>query len=418
LPGADGYFGVCVLIARLKISTENKLFQYLQKLKAQNWGMVIFLVMITIVVSTPIYYRRIVIPVDTDYGSHIRFAGEWLRGEGFEPLTASHPLLQYILIGIRLASRGRVGLYSALIILQIGVQVATVMILYFWFGKADRTGWDLLRGFAAFSLTFVAPIMLLVPLDGLYYFGYIGLANYHNPTVHLLKPLALLSAMHAFRAIGGFKSSVWQMFFAALWIILSACIKPSYALSILPALALAACIRWIFRENVDVKMLLFGFFLPALVVLAVQWLIAYRFGDPGENIILAPLQMESSFSDYLLPKFLLSGAFPLTILFMARRSLLKDAHLLVGWTGFLSGITQLYLLAEGGERLLHGNFRWSAQIMLFLLFAVSMRWLLREGILNGVMTTWQKMAAYGVYLAHLGGGIAYYIYCMISVRYG
>jgi len=392
--------------------------RFFQLLRNQNWGTILLLAAATAAFSVPIYYRRIVFPVDTDYGSHIRFAEEWLRGQGFEPLTASHPLLQFILIGMHLASRGRLGLYAALIIVQVAVQVATVLIFYFWLGASGRPGWDGLRGFAALSLTFVAPVMLLAPLDGLYYFGYIGMANYHNPTVHMLKPLALLSAMHAFRAVKGQDSSAWQMALAALWIILSAWVKPSYALSILPALALCAAIRWHLKQPVDLRMLVFGFFLPAALMLAAQWLIAYRFGDPGESIILAPFKMESSFSSYLLPKFLLSSAFPLFILYLARRSLLTDARLLVGWTGFFSGIAQLYLLAEGGERLLHGNFRWSAQIMLFLLFAITLRWLLREGWLNCTLIGWQKASAWYAYLAHLSGGIVYYIYCMVSVRYG
>ena len=392
--------------------------RFFQLLRNQNWGMILLLAAATAALSVPIYYRRIVFPVDTDYGSHIRFAGEWLWGQGFEPLTASHPLLQYILIGMRLASRGRLGLYAALIIVQVAVQVATVLILYFWLGASSRPGWDALRGFAALSLTFVAPVMLLAPLDGMYYFGYIGMANYHNPTVHMLKPLALLSAIYAYRAVEGRNSSTWQMALAALWIILSAWVKPSYTLSILPALALCAAIRWYLKQRVDLRMLVFGFFLPAAMMLAAQWLIAYRFGDPGESIILAPFKMESSFSSYLLPKFLLSSVFPLVILYLARRSLLTDARLLVGLTGFLSGIAQLYLLAEGGERLLHGNFRWSAQIMLFLLFAIALRWFLREGLLNGALKDWHRAAAWCAYLAHLGGGIVYYFYCMLSVRYG
>lgn len=387
-------------------------------IKRQNWGVILLMIGCTIALSTPIYYRRIIIPVDTDYGSHIRFVEQWLRGEGFEPLTASHPLLQYILIAMRLASRGRLNLYHALIMIQVGVQVITVVILYVWFGHAKRRGWDLLRAFAALSLTFIAPIMLLAPLDKMFYFGYIGMANYHNPTIHLLKPVALLSFLHAVRALSGQPSRWGQILLAAFWITISTWIKPNYALIILPGLALAAGIRWLRKEVVDIKMLMCGFALPAVIMLALQWLIAYHFGDPGESIIFAPLSVERGFSGYLLLKFLLSCAFPLSILVIARRYLLKDDHLLAGWTAFAAGIAQLYLLAEGGDRLLHGNFRWSAQIALFLLFAVSLRWLLREKILTGGLGIWQKFIAYNTYLAHLAGGIAYYIYCMVSVRYG
>jgi len=392
--------------------------QYLNWAKNQNWLVICALFILTVVLSTPIYFRRIIVPVDTDYGSHIRFVEQWLRGEGFEPLTASHPLLQYILIAMRFASRGRLNPYHALIIVQVAVHAATVLILYFWFGESSQPRWEVIRAFAALSLTFVAPIMLLAPLDGFYYFGYIGMANYHNPTIHLLKPVSLLSLMYAVRAIRGEDSNPLQKALSAFWIILSTWIKPNYALVILPGLALSAGIRLLRKEKVDFKMLVYGFAAPAVSMLALQWLVAYQFGDPGERIIFAPFQVERSFSAFLPLKFLLSCAFPLVVLVIARRFLLRDSNLLVGWTVFAVGVAQLYLLAEGGERLLHGNFRWSAQIGLFLLFAVMLRWFLQEGLFDKNLHWKAKLAAHASYLAHLGGGVVYYIYCMISVRYG
>lgn len=389
-----------------------------ERILNQNWVILLVLIVITIVLSTPIYYRRIVIPVDTDYGSHIRFVEQWFRGEGFEPLTASHPLLQYILIAMRYLSRGRLSHYHALIIVQVAVQVATALILYFWIGKGRRPGWDALRAFAAVSLTFVAPVMLLAPLDGFFYFGYIGMANYHNPTIHLLKPVALLSFFYAVRALDGQSFNFRKIMEAAFWMVISTWIKPNYALIILPALLLATAVRWKRGEKVNLNMLIFGFALPAVIMLAIQWLIAYHFGDPGESIIIAPFRVERGFSNYLLLKFLISCAFPLSILVIARRQLLKDSTLLAAWTAFLVGVAQLYLLAEGGQRLLHGNFRWSAQIGLFLLFVVTLRWFLRENFIQTVVHSVQKTVASFVYLAHLVGGIVYYIYCLISVRYG
>ena len=146
-------------------------------------------------------------------------------------------------------------------------------------------------------------------------------------------------------------------------------------------------------------------------------MIAYYYGDPGEGIILAPFLIEGSYSANLGLKFILSCLFPLVALFIARRSLLENSSLLVGWAGFAAGAAQFYLLAEGGERMYHANFRWSGQIMLFLLFAIVLRWLLQKKLLPGWNSTWQKLAAYSTYLAHLGGGAAYYIYCMVSIHY-
>jgi ABC-type transport system involved in cytochrome bd biosynthesis fused ATPase/permease subunit len=92
--------------------------------------------------------------------------------------------------------------------------------------------------------------------------------------------------------------------------------------------------------------------------------------------------------------------------------------MLLGWIAFIVGIAQNYMLAEGGDRLFHGNFRWSGQIALFLLFAITLRWMLREKILTNLATRWEKIGSLVIYNAHLMGGIAYYIYCIISPHYG
>lgn len=395
----------------------SRAISWIERLKNQNWKVILVLMLVTAVASSPIYYHRIAIPVDTDYGSHVRFAQQLLDGQSLDPLTLSHPMLQLILAAMHLVTLNKLGLYASLIILQVLVQVLTALILYGWFGKADRKDWDWLRAGAAVTLTFVAPVMLLAFQDGFFYYGYIGLANYHNPTIHLLKPVALLSLIYAIRAAGGEHSNWRDISLAALWITLSTWIKPNYVLSILPAMGLVAIIRRLQGRRLDWKMLIFGFALPGIVMLFIQWLIAYPFGDPGEGIILAPFLVEGSYSSNLALKFILSSLFPLLVLFIARRSLLEDSSLLVGWVGFLAGAAQFYLLAEGGQRMFDGNFRWSGQIMLFLLFAVAVRWILREKILAGGMQLWEKVTSYGAYLAQLAGGIAYYIYSFVSIHY-
>jgi hypothetical protein len=302
-------------------------------------------------------------------------------------------------------------------VLQVIVQILTALIIYFWIGHADRKYWDFLRAGIAFSLTFIAPIMLLAFRDGQFYFGYIGLANYHNPTIHLLKPFALLSFIYAAKAMTVDRNFPLNIGVSAVLVIITALIKPNYLLAILPALSLVIGIRWLQKQPFDWKMLLYGFFLPGLVILFVQWLIAYHFGHPGVGIIFAPFKVESAFSQDLGLKFLLSAIFPLLVLVISRRKLLSDPTLLVGWASFLVGTAQFYLLAESGDRLTSGNFRWSGQIMLFLLFVVGARYVLKEIIPSGGTKLWEKLVLYGAYLAQFSGGIAYYIYCMISIHY-
>lgn len=386
-------------------------------LQSQNWRVILVMLVVTGILCSPVYYHRIAVPVDTDYGSHVLYTQQMLDGKGLDPLNLSHPVLELILAAMHLVTGRMLGIYASLMVLQVLVQILTVLIIYFWIGKADRKHWDWLRMGVAITITFVAPAMFLAIWDGEYYYGYIGLANYHNPTIHLLKPFALLSFMYASKAVSGEKSNWGHIALAAFWMFLCAWIKPNYTLAILPALVVVIGIRLIQRMKVDWKMLAFGFYFPGLISLFIQWLIAYYYGDPGESIIFAPFLVEGTYSHNLLIKFFLSAFFPLVVLVIARRYLLKDSNLLVGWVGLASGAAQFYLLAEGGERMQHANFRWSGQIVLFLLFVVAARWILREKILPNKLILQEKVFSFGAYLLQLAGGIAYYVHVMISVHY-
>jgi hypothetical protein len=350
---------------------KNEVMAFIKKyLQSQNWRVILVMVIATGLLCSPVYYHRIAVPVDTDYGSHVLYTQQMLEGKGLDPLNLSHPVLELILAAMHLATGRILGVYASLMVLQVLVQILTVLIIYFWIGEADRKYWDWVRMVVAITITFVAPVMFLAIWDGEYYYGYIGLANYHNPTIHLLKPFALLSFMCASKAVAGKRSSWGYIALAAFWMVLCAWIKPNYTLAILPAL-----------------------------------------------VVVVPFLVEGTYSHNLLIKFFLSALFPLVVLVIARRFLLKDSNLLLGWVGFLSGAAQFYLLAEGGERMLHANFRWSGQIMLFLLFVVAARWLLREKILPNKLTLPEKFFSYGAYLLQLAGGIAYYVHVMISVHY-
>ena len=402
---------------RDRVMWTNPLTAIKEVLRSQNWTVVFILVLLTGIACSPIYYHRIALPVDSDYGSHVLVTQQMLAGKGLPLHYLSHPALQLVLAAMHLASGGLLGVYASMMVLQVIVQILTALIIYFWIGPADRKYWDFLRAGMAFSLTFVAPVMLLAFRDGQFYFGYIGLANYHNPTIHLLKPFALLSFIYAIRAISVDRNSPKSIGLSAVLVIITAMIKPNYLIAILPAMALVIVIRWLQKRQFDWKLLLYGFYIPGLMILIVQWLIEYHFGAPGNGIIFAPFKVESAFSQNLVLKFILSTIFPLLVLIFARRKLLSDPELLIGWVGFLVGTLQFYLLAESGDRLMDGNFRWSGQIMLFLLFVVAARYTLKEIILSRGTKLWEKIALYGAYIAQFSGGIAYYIYCMISIHY-
>lgn len=384
-------------------------------LRRQNWFAITVLVGMVILVSAPVYRFRIMTPVDSDYGTHIAFAIDLIKRQPAPAYTLAHPIIQVLLIGIYWVSRAKISLYLAAVIVQVVAQVLTALVLYFWFGPLPGRWGAAWRVFWAVSLTLVAPIMLLAPVDGQFYYGYIGLANYHNPTVHLLRPFALISFLFAVRVVMRPRSPGWMVVVSAVVIVVSALIKPSYALVILPALGVLALARWLRKEPVDWWMVLGGFALPACAVLAVQGVITY---SDGSSIILAPLVVEGAYSGALLLKFLLSIVFPLAVLLAYYHPLRKSPEMQLAWLVFGVGALELYLLAESGNRLPDANFRWSAQIGLFLLFAASARYLLHCAPALTKTRLKSSLLVAGAYLPHLVAGVVYYLHMFSSKAYG
>jgi hypothetical protein len=387
------------------------------KISARRLLPILILLALTAAVSAPVYIQRILTPTENDFGTHIIFTQRLLKHDLPPTFVLAHPLLQLIIGFIYWAGRGRIGLWETGVLVQVLAQAATSLLLYLWIGALRGRWAEARRIFFALSLTLVGPIVLLALLDGKFYFGYIGLANYHNPTVHLLRPFALASFYLAARAFRLDKSPIWMVLLSAALMVAGALVKPNYAMTILPALAmLAAWFLWQ-RKPFDRRMLIWGVAVPTLLTLAVQSVVIFLIPDADKaGITIAPFLVELGYSGYLPLKFLLSCLFPLVVLAAGWKLLRHDPEMLLAWAAFISGVLQLYLLAETGGRFFDGNFRWSAQIALFLLFATSVRWLLTSEK-AAHLARWQRWLAYAAYALHLAGGIAYYIYVFVQPHY-
>jgi len=156
------------------------------------------------------------------------------------------------------------------------------------------------------------------------------------------------------------------------------------------------------------RLLLLGYFVPGMLVLSSQWIVAFWMAR-GEQvgILLRPLEVETAFS-----------MFPLTALLAFFGRLSRDRSVQLGWLALLMGAAQMYLLAEGGDRFFHGNFRWGAQIGLFLLFAATGREIARMTIEEARSRKVRLAVTYGVYVAHVAAGVAYYLRSFASRGYG
>ena len=98
---------------------------------------------------------------------------------------------------------------------------------------------------------------------------------------------------------------------------------------------------------------------------------------------------------------------------------MKSHGLSLAWLSFFFGCAYAYLLAESGPRAMHGNFWWSAQVSLFVLFFESVRFCLeqerafvvREG---GVRLRWPLCLSGTALGLHMVAGCAgYYMQVML-----
>ncbi|HKP37571.1 MAG TPA: hypothetical protein VJT71_12005 [Pyrinomonadaceae bacterium] len=241
--------------------------------------------------------------------------------------------------------------------------------------SADR--W--ISALSAIALMLIWPIPLLAGFDRHFYFGYIPGSVYHNPTILLLKPLTIVLFVFSTRFfMAPFRSSINTIVILMAVVVLSAMAKPSYLICLLPALALVASYRLVRKRPVDWRALVIGVTLPAAAMLAWQYLQTYATGHG--SIAFAPFLVARHFSEWLLPKFFLSIAFPLAVTALFFSRVVSDVRMRLAWLGAIIGLFCFYFLIEAGPGVntFHGNFGWSGVITLFVLFFASTVFLLEQ----------------------------------------
>lgn len=381
-------------------------------------ALVVIIVLVT-VIRLPIDYRRMMTVTDNDYTTHIYYALDMLAGRPVPAFTLAHSFWQLFLIFMWWASRSRIDFWQSAIGLQVVSSIAATVILYIWFGtiKPQPAAWK--RVAWAVTLVIVTPVIAPTLLDGAYYFGYIGLANYHNPTVHVLRPLALVMFFYALSALEHPRHSFWHILVCALVFAAGTFLKPSYTVSLGPVLVGVVLVQTLVRRQpVDWRLLVLGMGLPSVLFLAPQYVITYLQGEPDGGIALMPFAAARMLSGYLPLKFLMSIFFPLVVLLLNFRRVLQDRVLWLAWLVFAWGAAQFYLLIELGSRYTHANFVWGAQITLFVVFAATARFLLGRETVPLRLQAWRALLLYAAYLLHIISGVSYYLFCYLTPHYG
>ncbi len=292
--------------------------------------------------------------------------------------------------------------------------LAAALILYYWLAPTLRSRslspW--LAVAAAVGLNLVTPISILATRDREYYLGYIGIASYHNPTILLLRPLALVQFIAALRCFGSSRASWKWIALGCASSLLATFAKPSLAICLLPAMGLLIAYRMAKRLAVDLRFFILGFAIPTLLVLAGQFLVTYG-SLSTSGIFFFPFGVMQALSGYLGLKFVLSIIFPLLVACLFFPQVIRDERMLLAWLTFVLGAFYAYFLADGPPRTFDGNFIWSAEIALLVLFCTStvflfeqfQRFRARSGI---VAVAW---------LTHMAFGVVYYFHVFVTRKY-
>lgn len=310
-----------------------------------------------------------------DFRIHSALTARLLAGG---PFAVPHPLYHLLAAGLSLLPGLTVPWAGMVTAILAQAALAAVAFLALRAATGARVG---AAALAALGLTVVAPLNVLASSPGESYFGYLFPNVLHNPTVALLRPLALALYL-ACAAVLAESLAPTRARTAALATLTLACglAKPSYLICLLPALALA----WLFagdRRHRRWRALALGVVAPGALLTAVQavFVLTTEEMEPG-GIAFAPLRVVffhmGKDPGVVAAKLALSAVFPLAVAVCFARDAARSPALRLAWLGFLAGLCYAYGFAETGPRAVHGNFLWSGQVSLLVLFAASARLLL------------------------------------------
>jgi hypothetical protein len=346
-----------------------------------------------------------------DFPFHNEVAAEMAAGA---PLELPHPL--YHILAAALAAATGFPVSWAGMAVAVLAQAGLAVVAFFAL-RAAAGGRVALPAVAALGLTVVAPLYWLTPASREFYFGYLFPNALHNPTIILLRPLALGLFLACAALLAGHDPGPARTTGLVLLTVSCALAKPSYLICLLPALGLAWLLDGLPRDR-RWSALLVGVLVPGALVAAAQaWFTLTTDRMEPTTIAFAPLEVVFLHTRRHVPlvaaKLALSIAFPLVVAAVFAREAARDGAVRVAWLAFLAGAFYAYGLAETGPRMMHGNFLWSGQAATAILFAASARFALARVPAGGRDERGARVrlaACAAAFALHVASGLGYAVH--------
>jgi hypothetical protein len=369
------------------------------------------------ILYTPLFYLDIFRKTVNDYRVHL----SWAMLIGTAPIKIpgyilAHSLWQYLVFGIHQITFSPYKVSAFLVTLGC-VELAGWVLYREFLAVTDRAAWPKWSAVGlSVALLVVNPITILALSDHNLYLGYLSVNSYHNPTILLLKPIALLQFIYTARSFTKFSVSGKEIAAIAVLSLLSAYAKPSFTICLLPALGILVVLRWVMKQSIPWKPLVWGIGLPSAAILLLQFWMSYT-GNQEGKIIFTPLGVMQMYSGNLLAKLLLSILFPILVTIFYRKQVISSPNMLMAWICFFFGAFYSYFLAESGSRFRDGNFVWSGEITVFILFFASTIFFLEMQAKDGSLKNSVQKMIFGAWSLHLLAGVVYLIYSTVTNGY-
>lgn len=378
----------------------------------RDWLILVFVAAIAALVFLPIFFTEVhaLTESDSDFPTHLQWAIDIKNKVTIPSYVSAHAAWQWLVLLFNAVLQFPPQTAELIAILVcVGVTASIIFHLFHpAFEKVNLSLWQMIA--IVLMLNLATPVALYWFLDHNLYLGYIGIISYQNPTIILLRPLAILQFMYALKCFETKSSS--NVFIPALISLLATFAKPNFAICLLPVIMLISLYKLFRREPVNISLLTLGFLVPTTIMLAWQLWMTYNSNDTA-HIIFFPFGVMRLYSHHLFFKFFLSILFPLTITLLYWKQVIHNLPMILAWLIFIFGAFFTYFLAESGIRFGHGNFTWSGEITLFILFIISTLFLIEAGGASRI----KQITAQLMWSLHIIFGIIYFLHVTFYLSY-
>jgi len=192
----------------------------------------------------------------------------------------------------------------------------------------------------------------------------------------MAKPLLVLSFAATVAALSGAGSvRIREVVLLAVPVALLGVAKPNYLACLLPVLAGGAA--WSRLRGNDVSWVRVGTVAGAAIASLGSTFLLYQSEGLGleGSVIIAPFEVIAKYTPVdplsVAAHVLRSLAFPLVVTALWPRAAMRNVPMRVAWGAMAVGLFISYFLAEAGPRFDHGNFLWTGQMAVFVLFVAA-----------------------------------------------